>query len=432
MAIPVAQWVADARAKLTLAEHICNDANTYITTSNEKLQLRNRKVPKLLYFLDALQQQIQLLTVIRDSLVLNLNSVMERRSAVRSGLLRDVDRLQNTISVMKNTTVVFDGETSLFDYISEAGIEDLFADVEQNIKEIDSLVKGNRTDALLIRLSSDLDNLNNEMNTLISKAHDLRLLDDQDDLDEFVDPITKLLEINNELENEMVGMLTGFNNHYDQCEKGQKLLEDPSFPEDEKEELVTVLENDVEDLPEVMRSLKSTGDVITKNCKEVIKILDIFETLYGLVEKFIDELQQYGEQKLVVQLNEFVEINSEVGRKLEASEIHKASLAQYNDDFQQFIRSYYSLIVEVDRRAQVNQQLTMAINNFKATVNSIVDNDYEKRLEFLDKHGDFIPQNLIDPQIINSTTPQIEIAFDHEPLPPLTKDAIQTAKKFLR
>ncbi|KAG7896213.1 uncharacterized protein OGAPODRAFT_88996 [Ogataea polymorpha] len=426
MAIPIAQWVADARANLAHAEQVCNDANMYLTSTSEKLRRREMKVPKLIYYLDALKQQLRLLEIIRDSLVLNLNRVMEKRAALQSQLLKDVDRLHRTIDTLKNTVVVFDGQTTLYEYISESGVEELFNGVSQNLKDIQTLIKGNRTDALLIRLTSDLDHLSNELNALDSKFRDMRLVDTQSSS---IDPISKLLEINAELEHDMVAILTSFNNHYDQCEKGEAILKDPAVPQDEKDELVSVLQNDVEELPEAQRSLTSNAEIIKKNCKEVMKILDIFEDYFQRVETYVCELQEYGESKLRVQLKEFSDINTEVSRKLEIAQTHQDELVQYNSDFQQFVRSYYSLILELDRRMRVNEHISSAIDNFRSTISNIVEKDHEKRMEFLQKHGDFIPQNLVDSSVINSGTPQISINFDQEPLPAISKEVVQLAKK---
>ncbi|KAG7711501.1 hypothetical protein KL949_000621 [Ogataea haglerorum] len=429
MAIPIAQWVADARANLAHAEQVCNDANTYITSTDEKLRRRDMKIPKLIYYLDALKQQLRLLGIIRDSLVMNLNGVMDRRAALQSQLLKDVDRLHRTIDTLKNTVVVFDGQTTLYEYISESGVEELFNGVSQNLRDIQSLIKGNRTDALLIRLTSDLDHLNNELNALDSKFRDMRLGDAQSSS---IDPTSKLLEINTELEHDMVAILTSFNNHYDQCEKGEAILGDPEVPQDEKDELVSVLRNDVEELPEVQRSLTSNAEIIKKNCKEVMKILDIFEDYFQRVETYVRDMQEYGESKLRVQLTEFSEISTEVSRRLEIAQTHQEELVQYNGDFQQFVRSYYSLILELDRRTRLNEHISSAIDSFKSNIDSIVKKDYEKRMQFLEQHGDFIPQNLIDSSVINSSTPQISINFDQEPLPAISKEVVQLAKKMLK
>ncbi|GME80372.1 unnamed protein product [Ambrosiozyma monospora] len=304
----ITRWRDDAHQKLSEAQQVCNIANEYIMLTRNKLTLREDRLPKLIFYLDAMKQQLRLLGIIKDSLSLNIHRVLEKKTSLKNKINRELAKLNTIITSLKSIKVdpsLNEHGAVLFDFISEDDLNGLYHDIVENLKQLDELLKNNRTDALIIRMASDLESLQNEFNSLHSQFNDFKL----NKINDSKDPVTQLIGINNELEMDMVSILESFNNHYDQCVKGATILNDNSIPKPDKLDLLNVLKNDVLELPQAMGYLENDREIIIKNCKEIIKITGIFDTFYERVNTYFKSLKEYGEEKLVKQLEEFNEIN---------------------------------------------------------------------------------------------------------------------------
>ncbi|ODV83787.1 hypothetical protein CANARDRAFT_29764 [[Candida] arabinofermentans NRRL YB-2248] len=432
MSVPndISYWVKDAHLQLTEAQLVCNEANKYITSTLEKLATREDKLPRLIYYLDSTRQQLRLLGIVKDSLDLILNEILDKKTTLKNRINLDMEKLSHSIKLLKSTKIdkSFNRpELTLFEFISEVELNNLFNEINNNLKETDELIKNNRTDALLIRLHSDLDNLNKEFNILDNQFFDSKF----DDLNNVDDPVNKLLSINNELEVDMVSILESFNNHYDQCLKGDLIMRNPQIDISEKKQLIDILENDVIELPHVLEFLNNDCEIIIKNCKEITNIIKSFEVFYDKIETFLKDMQKYGELRLTNQLDEFISINSNLNAKLSKSEEYKHSITQYIHDFNSFLVAYYSLILELDRRSTLNNKINNMIDKFQLSLSTLIDDDFSKRIDFLNTNGDFLPQNLIDLNIINKEIPKIDINFQAEELPSLSDECVAQAKKFM-
>ncbi|QPG76982.1 hypothetical protein FOA43_004376 [Brettanomyces nanus] len=426
----VKKWITEAREQLTQAEQICNDANTYITLTTTKLTLRDDRLPKMIFYMDSIKQQLRLLGIIRDSLDLSINKLFDKKVDLKTKLDKELSELNKTVTCLKNVNVdeAFNKDKpSLFYYISEDDLLVLLEDVDKTTKQIDELIKNNRTDALLIRMGSDLDNLLNEFNALETNfnVHSKP----NGDNSKVKDSVTRLLKINSELEMDLVSILEGFNRHYDQCMKCSEMLNDDSVSLQDLQDLQNALVSDIKELPHAMVYLKGDRDTVVKNCKEIIKSVGIFQTFYDQVESFIKELTEYGNTNLKRQMNDFNVIDTKLTANLEKLDELKKTVINYTQDFNQFIVSYYSLVLEISRRVNANKKLEDLIENFKINICEMINNDYDQRIQFMSLHGDFLPENLVSPQLIKDTPPRVEINLSTEDLPVLAKESIAEALK---
>ncbi len=93
----VSNWIEDAREKLSEAQKICNEANRYITSTAQRLTLRDDKIPKLVYCLDATRQQLRLLGIIKDSLNMSLGEIIEDKA---TGFLFEPNNMDSFVSAL--------------------------------------------------------------------------------------------------------------------------------------------------------------------------------------------------------------------------------------------------------------------------------------------------------------------------------------------
>ena len=168
----ITSWTEHALKQLSDAKKVCDDANNFINLSTTKLASRDNQLPKLRFYTDAIQQQLRLLGIIKDSLKLSLDENFKKKQATKREITGKIETLNTTIEEMKRIKVdsSFDlKEPPLAYYISEKEVSQLLEDVKFALKEMDDLTKNSRVDALMIRLGSDLDNFWNEFKAL--EAH---------------------------------------------------------------------------------------------------------------------------------------------------------------------------------------------------------------------------------------------------------------------
>ncbi|VEU19383.1 DEKNAAC100159 [Brettanomyces naardenensis] len=428
----IEKWIADARVQLSKADQICNDANSYITLTTTQLSSRDDRLPRLIFYMDSTKQQLRLLGIVRDSLDMSINKLFDRKNSLKIKLNKEVANLQKAVAILKDVQVdsAFNEERpTLFYYISEEDLNILLGDVEQNMKQVDELIKNNRTDALLIRMGSDLENLHNEFNALETHFLVHSKLNKEEDKG---DPVSRLLSINSELEMDLVSILDSFNRHYDQCIKCSKMVADSTVSLQDKQEFYEVLSNDVKELPQAMAYLQSDRDTVVKNCKEIIKNVGIFQSFFEKVESFIRELTEYGETSLSRQLADFSLVDDRLSDQLAKVDDLRATVVDYTQDYYLFTASYYSLVLEINRREESNRKLEGLIGQFKASLSDVINEDFDKRIDFMTLHGDFLPQNLVSPSVMNNPPPKVEIKLATETLPSLSKESIAEAFKNLK
>ncbi len=426
----ITSWTEHALKQLSDAKKVCDDANNFINLSTTKLASRDNQLPKLRFYTDAIQQQLRLLGIIKDSLKLSLDENFKKKQATKREITGKIETLNTTIEEMKRIKVdsSFDlKEPPLAYYISEKEVSQLLEDVKFALKEMDDLTKNSRVDALMIRLGSDLDNFWNEFKAL--EAHFPANKGKQGQQDS----ISRLLKIDKELELDMVSILKSFNNHYDQCVQGANILSEDDISPEEKESLYRVLQEDTDELPQAMNCLKNDRDTLVMNCKELIKNVDIFHSYFERVEEFIKELTIFGKDQLLEQLNEFDNINKNFQDKLRGLSKLKGTINIYIDDFSEFVVAYYALILEMQRRKESDAKIEGIIDGFKQHLSAAICDDSEKKTEFLKAHGDFLPENLVSARIINSPPLRVEINLkgQSELTPAPTKEPIKEAKEKL-
>lgn len=426
----IASWLEEGFSQLKEAESVCDDANQYITSTTTKLASKDDRLPKLQYYIDSTKQQIRLLKIIRDSLKMKIDQLLKRKKESKAKEEESIIKLDTMITLLKKIRVdsCFNSNRDpLFSYISEDDLNNLLTDADTTIKELDGFAKESRIDANLIRLNSDLENFQNEFTSL--ESH-FTIKEKSNNSVNGEDSISGLLKINENLELDLVSILSGFNQHYDQCIKASKLFADSNSSIDDKNASFMVLKNDKLELPHAMTYLKNDRDTVVMNCKEVLKSVDIFNNYFKRVEDFIDEMSKYGEGQLHQRLDDFNHIITKLGSQLDKVESLTTLIDNYSGDFSQFIDSYYSLILEIQRRKDSNKRLEDIISNFKIKMTDVINDDANQRSSFMKLHGDFLPQNLVAEETLKNGSSHVEVNLVTETLPAPSRETISEANKY--
>ncbi|OWB67733.1 hypothetical protein B5S30_g3096 [[Candida] boidinii] len=453
----------DARLKLQEATKICNEADNLLVKTNESLNERDITLPKLIFIVNSLDQQLRLITIIKNSLILKFNDLVNLNNKLVNKLTKNLKKFENLIKILKTIEIdksfsenENDSELTLFDFISEELVHELINDSESLIQDTSNSNRINKTNSLIIRFESDINNLKNNFKNLkllleninhnTETGNDDTLKDNNNTnkttsnkgLD-YDDNILKLFKINQELESELVSILHSFNNHYDQCNKGYTLIINNNNDDNQADniEIVKFLQNDYNQLPNDLNLLKDCSIQIIKNSNEILNLIDLnFNKLKFKIEKI---LIKFKEKFQVINefLIEFENNLNEFTLKISNLKSLKNNIRLISINFKNFIKSYYNLILEIDRRNNLNLKLQKLINEFKLNSNNLINDDFRLKENFLNLNGDYLPRNLITNSKFSNilsfenSLNLINIDYNFENLPNLNKNLINEAKNYL-
>lgn len=298
---------------------------------------------------------------------------------------------------------------SLYDYINDDQIGLIITQLEASIKSIEKCLSATFIDSIEMRLDNEW--------KYISQQWDALYTNYQTQTNERHNQIELLLENNTNLELETVELLHGLNDHYDKCQLYSK---SPS------PELLKVLCDDNESLPTVMQVLIKNCTIISQNFRDIKRYLSKFDSIKAQFISFLKEIESFNsevisnqiEKDLLVELDTFDQTNDQILH-------YKEELLGYQTDCTLFMTSYYNLLVELERRRSYNDQLKRLSDEFQMKINSLYEEDSNQRNLFLEENADFIPQDLINPQIVNSDSPKVIIDYKLERIPRVSSNAIR-------
>nr|BAQ19540.1 autophagy-related protein 17 [[Candida] boidinii] len=459
----------DARLKLQEATKICNDADNSLIKTNEYLNERDITLPKLIFIVNSLDQQLRLITIIKNSLILKFNDLINLNNKLINKLTKNLKKFENLIKVLKNikidksfndTNNNHDYELTLFDFISEELVNELINDSESLIQDNSISNKINKTNSLIIRFESDINNLKNNFKNLkllleninhTENEHNLNNINNNNkDIIDYDDNILKLFKINQELESELVSLLQSFNNHYDQCNKGYNLIINNENNNENNNnnannannqinniEILNFLKNDYNQLPNNLNLLNDCSIQIIKNSNEILNLIDLnFNKLKFKIEKILIKFKEKF-KNLNEFLIEFKKNLNDFSFKIKNLKLLIKKIKLISINFKNFIKSYYNLIIEIDRRFNLNLKINKLINEFKLNSNNLINDNFKLKENFLNLNGDYLPKNLISNLKFNNILSfennlnLINIDYNFEILPNLNKNLINEAKNYL-
>lgn len=418
--IPFETIEEDALQKLTDARVLLATTVRSIEATSEKLEEQEHYVIKLEFINGSIKNLLELFNKCKSTIQLEIESYEKKKTKVVEDSMKRLDELHDMklrMSEIKVDPSLNSSGKSLFDFINEESVEELTNSVMMYIEKISKRPGNSFANSVKMRFFNEWNYLIPEWETIQSgykKQMNSKLGQTQ---------IHMLLDNNNSLESESVELLKGLNDHWDKCLMYNK---SPSM------ELIQVLRDDYESLPNVIQILEKNSTIISQNCKDISRYLSTFNTIKNQFITFLKEIQDFNievltkqvEADLLLELREFDYI---------ASILHgyNEEIISYQTDFTLFMNSYYNLLVELKRRRKYTEQLQTVVKDFEAKIKIISDTDSNERRAFLDENADFIPQDLISGTIINSMAPNVNVHYQLERIPSISEKVINDVKSKL-
>lgn len=416
----VEKWLEDATKKLSVAETIGAKANTLLTATKSTISTNNSKLIKSNFLLDSISQLVQILETIYDSIELRLN---DRRQGVKvlenylslslSDLRKEFDKLKQ---IKIDQSLSSGSHRTLYDFISNEVMETLLLKQGSLDKARSGYVGVIEQQQELLK--SKLDEFNKVFNQLEGEVNEVSQ----------AQWISDLIDENNGLEEEVAGLLESLTNHYDQCARGQRIAEgkEQDITECEKTELFEVLAKDFQEVPDVLKDLEESFADIEQRCKKIEGYLTT--KFYDIKLKHLtQDLNAFGENDLMQVMStidkqtiDFQAISKDINEKCdEANQLIK--------HYQNFVSSYYSLVLELNRRENVQRSMEKVFNDAKKKLEAIQLDDYKKRDIFLQSNGPYLPSDLWTG--LNDDSPLCSLTFKLHDLPGISDSMLATAKE---
>ena len=213
-----------------------------------------------------------------------------------------------------------------------------------------------------------------------------------------------------------------------------KDLEGPTQPitEDEKQEMMAVLEKDAGEVEDVVVEIQDRVSHMESQLGQVQLWKEKQETESGAVKAAIALLELVGSRLpgYLGQSQAFSALWTEERTKIEEK---MAGLEDLRDVYRNFLHAYDGLIVEVARRKAVKNQMERVMREAQSKLRQLYESDLGEREVFRLDQGDFLPVDIWSglsdppPQYTFSRVGEIQ-----ESMPDLPRKTVESALKRLR
>ncbi|KAG0690549.1 autophagy protein 17 [Pichia californica] len=409
--------------QLDEAKKICFLANNNLSNSFIKLSEKEKLSIELTYIMLSLKNHLQIFESLKKSIILLISNITEKKNLLINNTNLNLEKLDNILIKMKS--IIVDKsfkllqnniKNSLYDYINDDHVNIMKLRINELIIQLNDLLDNKIIENIIIRFQNESNYLFNEFESLnlFYKKYFIKKENEKE--------LDNLVKNNSDLEFEIIQILKKLNLHLDNCIK----YENNNNDDNENENLLIIIKNQNLTIFSLMNSLKNNCDIISQNCKDISKFITIFKDFKIKLIKCFKEIKEFSIDVLENQVqNNILKILRQLNDHLFTLNNYKNDINQFSQDFLQFIDSYYYLILEINRRNNLNLKVQNLINIFENDLKILQDDDFNKRSQFLNNNADFLPQNLIDFDIINSKFPLINLNYSLEKLPNLSKSVVE-------
>ncbi|MCJ1323249.1 autophagy protein 17 [Xylographa vitiligo] len=327
-------------------------------------------------------------------------------------------RLQHTLDQLRATKVESslrpDGEPSrsLVDFVDESGVTGLLSTIKESI---DASGEARR---LYGESNAALEDDISQVRQLLATDDDReRLLNPNSNSDS---PVPDILQGMEEHAQDMADNLEGLVKHFDLCvtaikhtEGGgaaaQQIANDlpegvvrdlastelplESMSEEERAEMLGILEKDANELEEVVMDIKDRSAEMERNYERVelyteqlVEWHDRKITAISLMEAICERLPNYITQSHVFLLR-WDEEKAKIADHMEELE----SLREFYDGF---LSAYDNLIIEIGRRKTTEVRMKKVVQDSMAKMDKLFEEDLAERDAFRQEQGDFLPVDI--------------------------------------
>lgn len=219
--------------------------------------------------------------------------------------------------------------------------------------------------------------------------------------DDFYGVIEPLMAQNSNLELETVDLLRGLNLHWDKCQD-----KNPS------RELLDVIKEDHQTLPDVMAMLEANCSQMSANCDKIASIVSALDTLKESMRAFVNKVQ------------DFAQVSKETkNAETDISVLHKrfdlacAGAEGLVEDCVLFLDAYHELLMELDRRAAAQDRMARLVAQFETEARNLAQEDGSLRTAFLAQHADFLPLDLAPLKLVEAVPALPSVQYQRQQVP---------------
>ena len=205
-----------------------------------------------------------------------------------------------------------------------------------------------------------------------------------------------------------------------------------SITEEEKKEMMAVLDNDSAEVEEVVIEIQDRLSQMEAQLDQVLLWKEKKESENEEVMAAIKLLEQVG-ARLPVYINQSQTFLTRWGEEKLKIEEGMAGLADLRDVYLNFLRAYDGLIVEVARRKAVRNQMEKVMREAHSKLQQLYEDDVEEREAFRHDQGEYLPMDIWS----GLSDPPAKYTFslvgdDRESVPDLPRKTVEDALKRLK
>jgi autophagy-related protein 17 len=463
----IAHLLASKRSLSSI--HHVHRATTILSRARSVLETTTVLVARTTFLQRSLASQLKILRGVQ----FELEEIVHSSQSELSSILRELDeagkRLEQTVHRLKDTKVepgfrssdsktsgrsedesAVESKETLHDFVDDAPVEELKDSLKASIDEIQQAKA--EMDQSLQEFEEDLQSVNNVLRgkTATSSSSSSSFQPPN------IPAILKTLESHAK---DMATSLESLVQHFDLCVTAiqhtggggvevAKNLEISKLPEgvsmegfqapthsiteDEKKEMIDVLDNDAAEVEEVVVEIQDRISQMEARLDLVVLWKEKTEGEYEEVMAAMNSLEEVGARlsSYIKQSQAFVTKWSEEKLKIEDG---MRGLEDLRDVYRNFLGAYDGLIVEVARRKAVKNQMEKTVREAYSKLRQLYDEDVEEREAFRLDQGEYLPMDIWS----GLSDPPPKYTFsrtgdDREVFPDLPRKTVEEALKRLK
>lgn len=434
-----------SKRSLSSINHVYR-ANELVTSTRQALEKSIVTSARTTFLKSGIDSQCKVLAKIRN----NTEGVSKESSSEFASVVRTLDvadkRLKETLDLLRGTMVEAslrpEGEErkSLLDFVDETGVAGLMVTINDSIdiagKAHDEFKETNEA------FDVSLQNIQNLLRKKI-KQHGMN-----SSTEDAGSPIPEILHDMEDRAKEMADNLESLVKHFDLCvtaikhtegggdvaqrlagelPEGVDIMQDTPIGDDERLEMMEVLEKDANQVEDVVMEMKdhlsemeAQFELVTAYTHELAEEHESITTAFGLLENIGSTLPGY-----ITQGHVFVMRWDEDKARIEERMEELEGLSIFYDGF---LRAYDNLLIEIGRRKALEQKTEKVAQDAMTKIQAMYEDDAEERDAFKKEQGDFLPSDiwpgLIAGPLQYEIVPVNSLA---ERIPDVSKSVIQQA-----
>ncbi|CAH2352695.1 autophagy-related protein 17 [[Candida] railenensis] len=405
-------WIYDAQKTLVSAQRICSEAEQKLKVNDSDI---THKLPRKISYISNIFSTIKELQR-RCTFIVDKCSTMQQKGLEKVDTT-SLETLMMIISQLRATKVpefvVASGGThhsggvggagvggggkkgfNLSDFISIESIDVLKQNVEgydSNFKKINQLLADQHAHLIKAPFGSISKKYTKLLKTYNDIMYEVNASNNNSNI------LRQILKENSSLEGELATILEQLTNHYDQVFRlREESIKDANATAGD----FSVLENDVLELPEVSNELQNIYDIIVHNSNRASELCSnrfhLLSTIEFELEKQVESYKEFKDVNII----KFVTLYSKCASQLEAVETAQAQMDLATVDqlifhYRKFLTVYkHNFYSELHYEKYVYPR--KFLNKLKKFLNEELDqiskHERERRKNWLEKYGDFIPK----------------------------------------